>query len=256
MLLKNVKVDQLDVFVHDTRESMGKQVARDFGAYLRDLQGKKEEVNIVFAAAPSQSDFLRSLLEETGIDWSRVNVFHMDEYTGIGIEQAQSFAGFVKKYVADALPVGNFYPINGKAADMEEECLRYTGLLREKKIDIVCLGIGENGHIAFNDPGEADFWDEKDVKLVKLDEVCRNQQVNDKCFETLNDVPRYALTLTVPALMRADAMFCTVPCQTKAAAVEKTLKEGINDLCPASALRLHKNAKFYCDRDSGKSLLD
>ena len=254
MLLKTLKVDKLDVYVHDTRTSMGQQVAKDFGEYLRDLQSKKQEVNIVFAAAPSQSDFLHSLLGEKGIDWSRVNVFHMDEYTSIGIEQEQSFAGFVKKYVADVFPVGKFYPLNGKA-EPEEECLRYTQLLREKKIDIVCLGIGENGHIAFNDPGEADFWDEKDVKIVKLDEVCRNQQVNDKCFATIDDVPRYALTLTVPALLRAGAMFCTVPAKTKAWAVERTLKGNVDDVCPATALRLHKNAKFYCDQDSGKALL-
>ena len=255
MLLKNIRVDKLDVFVHDTRESMGEQVARDFGTYLRNLQTKKDQVNIVFAAAPSQSDFLRSLLDEKGIDWSRVNIFHMDEYIGIGIDQEQSFAGFVKKHVADVFPVGNFYPLNGKAK-AEDECLRYTRLLREMRIDIVCLGIGENGHIAFNDPGEADFWDANDVKIVTLDEVCRNQQVNDKCFETIDEVPKHALSLTVPALMRADAMFCTVPAKTKAWAVEKTLKEGINDMCPASALRLHKNAKFYCDSDSGISLLD
>ena len=255
MILKELKVDNLDVYVHDTRASMGDQVAADFAAYLRGLQSKKDEVNIVFAAAPSQADFLDSLTREEGIDWSRVNVFHMDEYIGISIDKEQSFARFVKSFVADRLKVGKFYPLNGCAESVEGECLRYTKLLRNNKIDIVCLGIGENGHIAFNDPGEADFWDERDVKTVTLDEKCRNQQVNDKCFPTIDDVPKHAMSLTVPALMRAGAMFCTVPSATKAWAVERTLKGAVDVMCPATALRLHANAKFYCDKDSGKSLL-
>lgn len=255
MILKEIKVDNLDVYVHDTRASMGEQVAADFAAYLRELQSKKDEVNIVFAAAPSQSDFLDSLTREEGIDWSRVNVFHMDEYIGISIDEEQSFARFVKSYVADKLKVGRFYPLNGRADSIEAECARYTELLRSNRIDIVCLGIGENGHIAFNDPGEADFWDASDVKTVTLDEKCRTQQVNDKCFPTIDDVPKYAMTLTVPALMRAGAMFCTVPSATKAWAVERTLKGCVDVMCPATALRLHANAKFYCDKDSGRSLL-
>jgi glucosamine-6-phosphate deaminase len=116
-------------------------------------------------------------------------------------------------------------------------------------------GIGENGYIAFNDPGEADFWDEKDVKAVALDEKCRRQQVNDKCFPAIDDVPRHAMTLTVPALLRADAMFCTVPAATKAWAVERTILGRIDDECPATELRLHHNARFYCDSDSGSALL-
>ena len=255
MILKTTTIDKLEVYVHDTRASMGDQVAKDFAQYLRNLQIKKEYVNIVFAAAPSQADFLDSLTREEGIDWSRVNVFHMDEYIGISIEREQSFARFVKEYVADKLHVGKFYSLNGEADDIEKECQRYTELLRTNKIDIVCLGIGENGHIAFNDPGEADFWDERDVKTVTLDEKCRMQQVNDKCFDTIDDVPKYAMTLTVPALMRADAMFCTVPSATKAWAVERTLKGNVDVICPATALRLHENAKFYCDKDSGKSLI-
>ena len=255
MILKTLKVDNLDVYVHDTRASMGDQVAYDFANYLRELQKKQDEVNIVFAAAPSQADFLDSLTREDGIDWSKVNVFHMDEYIGISIDEEQSFARFVKGFVADRLNVGKFYALNGKADSIEEECQRYTSLLRNNKIDIVCLGIGENGHIAFNDPGEADFWDAKDVKTVTLDEKCRTQQVNDKCFATIDDVPKYAMTLTVPALMRAGAMFCTVPSATKAWAVERTLKGNVDVMCPATALRLHANAKFYCDKDSGKSLL-
>lgn len=255
MILKEMKADQMQVYVHDTRKSMGAQVAHDVAMLLRKLLAEKETVNVIFAAAPSQSDFLASLAEEKEIDWKRVNVFHMDEYIGISIEHKESFAGFVKKYVADPLGAGSFYPLHGEAENISAECARYTALLREMKVDIVCLGIGENGHIAFNDPGEADFWDPADVKIVTLDEVCRNQQVNDKCFPDIDSVPKYAMTLTVPALLRAGAMFCTVPAATKADAVRRTILGNIDPLCPATALRLHANAKFYCDSDSGVSLL-
>lgn len=255
MIIKTLKAGNMAVNIHDTRASMGKQVAEDFAAYLKELLKRKSEANVVFAAAPSQSDFLASLAEISGIEWNRVNVFHMDEYVGIDITKEQSFARFVKNFVADRLGVKAFYPINGAAKDAEKECERYTELLRKYKTDAVCLGIGENGHIAFNDPWEAKFWDEKDVKAVKLDETCRNQQVHDKCFSDIDEVPKYALTLTVPALLRADAMFCTVPALTKAKAVLNTIKGDISEDCPASILKAHKNAKFYCDKDSGRFLL-
>ena len=255
MILKSMKKDELKVFVHDGRESMGKQVAADFADYVRKALEKKETLNVIFAAAPSQNDFLKSLEKEKGVDWKRVNAFHMDEYIGIGIDDEQSFARFVKENVVKRLGIENFFAINGKAEDIEKECARYTELLRKYKVDAVCLGIGENGHIAFNDPWVADFWDDRDVKKVKLDEVCRNQQVNDKCFPDLDSVPKYAMTLTIPALMRAEAMFCTVPAATKANAVRNTVFGEIGADCPASALRIHKNAVLYCDKDSGKFLI-
>lgn len=255
MLLKKIEKDKLKVYIHDTRESMGEHAARDFADYVAKIQKKKKEINIVFAAAPSQNDFLRSLAFETDIDWSKVNVFHMDEYVGIGIDEEQSFAKFVKNHVVDRFPVKNFFPINGKSDDIKVECERYTKLLRKNKIDIVCLGIGENGHIAFNDPGEADFWDSEDVKVVSLDQMCRQQQVNDKCFENIDKVPKKALTITIPALLRADAMFCIVPAQTKEEAINKMINGGIDDMCPATALRIHKCAKLFCDKDSGYKIL-
>ena len=255
MILKSMKKDKLKVFVHDDRESMGKQVAKDFADYVRKALTEKDELNVIFAAAPSQNDFLKSLGEEKGVDWKRVKAFHMDEYIGIGIDDEQSFARFVKENVVDRLGIENFFAINGKAENIDAECERYSKLLRENKPDIVCLGIGENGHIAFNDPWVADFWDDKDVKKVKLDEVCRNQQVNDKCFPDIDSVPKCAITLTVPALMRANAMFCTVPAATKANAVKNTVLGRIGEDCPATAMRIHKNAVLYCDKDSGKYLL-
>ena len=255
MLIKTLKAGNMNVSVYDTRKEMGKRVAEDFSAKLKEFLAQKEEINIIFAAAPSQLDFLSALTETEGIEWNRVNVFHMDEYVGLGIEREQSFARFIKTNIVDRFPVKAFYPIDGAAINPEKECERYSEILRKFKTDIVCLGIGENGHIAFNDPWEAKFWDEKDVKVVQLDETCRTQQVHDQCFDHIDDVPKFAITLTIPTLLRADAMFCTVPAATKANAVARTVKDDISEDCPATILKAHKNVQFYCDADSGKYLL-
>ena len=254
MLLQDFMTDKLRTKVFENRTAMGKDAARDVAAEMRRLLAEKPQINMIFAAAPSQSDFLAALVDEKEIDWKRVNVFHMDEYIGIGNEHPQSFAKFVKTHVADKFQVGAFYPLNGACENVAEECARYEKLLRDFPVDIVCMGIGENGHIAFNDPGVADFTDPVFVKTAKLDEVCRNQQVNDGCFPTIDDVPKYAMTLTVPALMSAAKHFCMVPAPTKAKAVKATLQGEITDLCPATVLRMQKDAILYLDRDSAALL--
>ena len=254
MLLKQFTCDSLNVKVFENRTAMGGDAARDVAAEMRRLLAEKAQINMIFAAAPSQSDFLAALIAEADIDWKRVNVFHMDEYIGIGNDHPQSFAKFVKTHVADQFAVGAFYPLNGACKSVSEECARYEKLLRDHPVDIVCMGIGENGHIAFNDPGVADFTDPVYVKTAKLDEVCRNQQVNDGCFPTLADVPKYAMTLTVPALVAAPKLFCIVPAPTKAKAVKATLQGEITDLCPATILRTRKDAVLYLDRDSAALL--
>ena len=254
MLLKQFTCDSLNVKVFENRTAMGADAARDVAAEMRRLLAEKTQINMIFAAAPSQSDFLAALIAEADIDWKRVNVFHMDEYIGIGNDHPQSFAKFVKTHVADKFAVGAFYPLNGACENVAAECARYEKLLRDFPVDIVCMGIGENGHIAFNDPGVADFTDPVYVKTAKLDEVCRNQQVNDGCFPTLADVPKYAMTLTVPALVAAPKLFCIVPAPTKAKAVKATLQGEITDLCPATILRTRKDAVLYLDRDSAALL--
>ena len=254
MLLQQFTTDKLNVKVFENRTAMGVDAARDVANEMRRLLAEKSTINMIFAAAPSQSDFLAALVEEKNVDWKRVNVFHMDEYIGIGNEHPQSFARFVKTHVADKFSVGAFYPLNGACKNVAEECARYEKLLRDFPVDIVCMGIGENGHIAFNDPGVADFTDPVFVKTAKLDEVCRNQQVNDGCFPTLGDVPKYAMTLTVPALVAAPKLFCIVPAPTKAKAVKATLRGEITDLCPATVLRTQEDAILYLDRDSAALL--
>jgi len=251
----NFMKDKLSVKVYETRDEMGKGAAADVAACIKKLLAEKDEINMIFAAAPSQNDMLYHLCEYEDIDWSRINAFHMDEYIGLDSNAPQCFSNFLKKYIFDLKPFRSVNLIDAGATDAEAECERYTKLLKEHPVDIVCMGIGENGHIAFNDPHVAEFNDAKAVKVVELDEVCRMQQVNDGCFAKLDDVPKCALTLTIPTLMSADYHFCVVPAPTKAQAVKRTVTGDISEECPATILRNADNAIMYCDADSS-SLLD
>ena len=253
--MKEFRQDKLTVKIYETRALMGKAAAEAAAKKIRELLNEKSEVNIIFAAAPSQNEMLETLVAAEGIDWSRVRAFHMDEYIGLKKDAPQGFGNFLKEHIFGKLPFGVVEYINGQAEDMEAECQRYAALLKEYSTDLVLLGIGENGHIAFNDPHVAYFDDEKVVKAVELDDVCRQQQVNDGCFSSLDEVPRYALTLTIPTLVKAKTMICTVPAKTKANAVKNTVLGTITTECPASIMRLHDDAIMFCDNDSGKGLL-
>ena len=247
------KKDELTVKISDTRDEMGKVAAQDIADCIKKLLSQKNEINMIFAAAPSQNDMLLHLCEYEDIDWGRINAFHMDEYIGLPSDALQCFSNFLKRYIFDLKPFKSVNLIN-PASDAESECVRYSALLQEYPVDIVCMGIGENGHIAFNDPHVAEFNDKKLVKPVELDEVCRMQQVNDGCFNKLDDVPKTALTLTIPALMRADYHFCVVPAKTKAWAVNRTINGEISEKCPATILRTKAECYLYCDADSSSDL--
>ena len=250
-----IKAGKLAVKIFKTRAEMGAAAGGDAAAKIKELIAKKGEVNMIFAAAPSQNETLATLVAAEGIDWSKVNAFHMDEYIGLSADAPQGFGNFLKDRIFSKLPFKSVNYIYAENESAEETCARYTKLIKENPIDIVCLGIGENGHIAFNDPWVADFNDSEVIKKVELDEVCRQQQVNDGCFAKLDDVPKFALTLTVPTLYNADYLFCTVPAPTKADAVYKTVNNEINEDLPATIMRNHDNAIMYCDSDSGANLL-
>lgn len=245
---------KMKVKIYETRDEMGKGAADDIANAIKKLLAEKEEINMIFAAAPSQNDMLLHLCEKDEIEWERINAFHMDEYIGLSADAPQCFSNFLKKYIFDLKPFKSVNLINAAATNPETECERYTKLLKENPVDIVCMGIGENGHIAFNDPHVAEFEDKMIVKPVKLDEVCRNQQVNDGCFETIEEVPQYAITLTIPTLISAKYNFCVVPAKTKAVAVKNTVEGEISEACPASILRNKDNAIMYCDADSSALL--
>jgi len=254
MLKKEFKIDNLDVKVYDSRKSMGEEAGREAIDYLRNLLSKQESVYIVFAAAPSQNEFLETVANAEGIDWKRVHALHMDEYVGLPPEHPAGFGNFLRRAIFDKVPFGSVEYI-GTCADAEATIQRYDKVLAEHHVDIVFMGIGENGHIAFNDPHVAAFNDDKRIKKVDLDLECRNQQVHDGCFATLDEVPLYALTLTCSQLMRADRLFCVVPAATKTKAVTATCKGPVTEKCPATVLRRHKAATLYVDSDSGKNLL-
>ena len=245
--------DKLTVKKYDTRAEMGAAAAAHAGAIIKELLSKKESISVIFAAAPSQNETLAALLTEN-VDFSRVHAYHMDEYAGLSIKDEQSFARYLNDHIFSLAPFAsvNYIPATLPA---EKACEAYAELLRKNPPDVVCMGIGENGHIAFNDPPVADFHDTKLVKKVALDDTCRMQQVHDGCFPTFDDVPKYALTLTVPALMSAGHLICTVPASTKAHAVKAMLEGEYGEVCPATALRKHGDAKMFLDKDSAAEVL-
>lgn len=254
-LIKEMKADKLVVKVYETRKSMGEQAAKEASAIIKEVLSKQEECNIVFAAAPSQNEFISSLINDKSIEWSKINAFHMDEYIGLEADAPQAFGNFLKDRIFGKVPFKSVNYIDVSATNPEQEAERYSELLKNNPLDIAFMGIGENGHIAFNDPHVAKFNDEKLVKKVDLDQECRNQQVNDGCFASIDHVPTHALTLTIPALMAAKYAICVVPAKTKDKAVLNTVKGDITEECPASILRKHDNAVLYTDKDSANLLI-
>lgn len=251
---KTYSVDSLTVQIFPTRQEMGESAAMAASAYLISLLEQKKEVNLLFAAAPSQNEFLSCLSRNKRIDWSRINAFHMDEYIGLPSDHPAGFYNFLKRSIFDALPLRTVNQLNGNAADPEAEARRYGELLAAHPLDIAFIGVGENGHIAFNDPSVANFYDPKTVKIVRLEEKCRMQQVHDGCFARLEDVPSHALTVTVPGIFNASRILCVVPAQTKAKAVLSMLTDPVDERCPASILRRHPAAALYCDLSSASLL--
>lgn len=245
---------KLQVKIYNTRTEMGRAAAADVTDCIRQLLSKQSFVNIIFAAAPSQNEFLAALTESS-VEWNRVRAFHMDEYIGLDEKAPQRFGNFLYQHIFSKLPFAAFHYINGSATDEEEECKRYAALLKKYPADIVCMGIGENGHLAFNDPPVANFKDEQQVKVVELEAACRQQQVNDQCFSLIKEVPVKAITLTIPALLSAKYLYCVVPGPAKAAAVYNTLNQEIIELYPSTILRTHPRAILYLDAQSSSQLV-
>ncbi|UOQ85813.1 glucosamine-6-phosphate deaminase [Gracilibacillus salinarum] len=249
MHIKEGQVDQLNFRVFDNRKEMGKVAAKEVANKICALLDRQESVRMIFAAAPSQIEFLQALLQEKEIEWERIIAFHMDEYIGLKDSVSQKFSAFLKMHIFDKVPFKKVHLIDG-SNDATEECQRYAKLINAEPIDIICLGIGENGHIAFNDPPVAEFNDKEVMKIVELDASCRQQQVNDGCFETFDEVPTHALTLTIPAMMSGAHLFCIVPGASKKTAVKRTLTGTVSTQCPATILREHPDCHMYVDRDS------
>lgn len=249
-----VQEDAPRTLLFDTRQHLGEVAAADAAQAIRSAVRRRGVAHVVFASAPSQQEFLATLATLPGVPWDRVIGFHLDEYVGLPASAPQAFGQFLRDRLFNRVEPLAVHYLDGNAPDVGAECARYTELLRAHPLDVACIGIGENGHLAFNDPHVADFADPLMVKEVVLDERCREQQVHDGCFRGLEDVPRMALTLTMPAILAAGEVFCMVPGPTKALAVQAALHGPLSTACPASALRTHPRATLYLDLQSAALL--
>jgi len=242
-------IEALRVSVYRTNQEMGQAAAEEAVEIIRQVIAEKGTANVIFATGNSQLTFLAAL-RQMEMDWSKVNVFHMDEYVGIDPHHPASFPNFLQRHLLDYIEPRAFYPVRAPAEETEAACREYEELLRAHPADLCAMGIGENGHIAFNDPPFADFDDPLWVKVVKLDERSRQQQVGEGHFASLDEVPTHAVTLTIPALLSAKRILCIVPEARKAEAVHRALRGPIGEDCPASILRRTSHAHLFLDRDS------
>jgi len=240
--------------VFPSRPMMGLAAARAVAEALRGLLAREGRAAVVFASAPSQNEFLAALRQEPGIDWPKLTAFHLDEYVGIAADHPASFRRFLVDRLFAHVRVGAFHGLDGQAPDLAAECERYAALLRQASPSLAILGIGENGHLAFIDPPVCDFRERADVRVVELDEPCRRQQVTDGCFPSLDAVPRTALSLTIPLLMRVPRAVAIVPGPAKRAAIQSALEGPVTKACPASILRRHRDATLFLDDDSAAGL--
>jgi glucosamine-6-phosphate deaminase len=240
--------------ISPSRKEMGLAAGACGEALLVDLLSKKETVRVIMGSAPSQDDVLGYLRDSDKIDWSRVEVFHMDEYINISTENPASFSYYLDKTMFSKIKVKAFNKILTESDDIQKVCDAYSSLLLAAPIDIVFLGIGENGHIAFNDPEMANLKDPLAMKIVTLDTVCRMQQVHDGSFKTLDDVPKQAVSLTVPMLMSGAHLVCTVPTAKKNKACLRMVMGTVSAACPATAMRIHPDCNLFMDNESGHGI--
>lgn len=252
--MRQVVVDALTVKVFDDAGSLAGTAAQDAARALRGAIDTRGEANVMLATGNSQLAFLAQLVQFTDIAWDRVRAFHMDEYVNLSSAHPASFRRYMRERVATRLPLKEFHYLEGDAADADNEARRYEALLRAHPLDLCCCGIGENGHLAFNDPPVADFADPRDVKVVPLELASRRQQVGEGHFATLDDVPTHAITVTIPALLRAGRVLVIVPEARKAQPVHDALYGPISTACPSSVLRRYPNATLYLDAESSARL--
>lgn len=235
---------------------MALAAAQRAAAVVAEAIAARGSARVILATAASQVEFFRALTAaEQRIDWGRITVFHLDEFLGVPESHSSGFGYFLNQHLLSRVPVGSAHKIQGDALLPLKECARYEELLRKEPIDLCCLGVGENGHIAFNDPGVADFEEEAWVKIVKLDDRCRDQQVKDHAFASLSEVPLFAYTLTIPAIRACRQIIGVVPGRHKAEAVAKMIQSPVSVACPASILRLHPRAELYLDAHAAERLL-
>jgi glucosamine-6-phosphate deaminase len=252
-MLRSISAGQMTVGIYKTRDDMGYAAAADTCEALKSFLSKKPEVNVIFPCAMSQLDFFKYLFSMPGIEWERVNAFIMDEYMGLSPDSPQALINFANENIFGKVNFKNNFAFNAANPDFDDECRRFSDLLEKHPLDIACLGIGENGHLAYNEPHVADFFDPKLAKIVYIDEKSRNQAVHDGVFQSVDDVPKAAITVTIPAMLRAEYLSTVVPTKYKQNAVKDTVCGEISTRCPASILRV-KPSFLYVDSDAGAML--
>lgn len=249
-----MKFDQLEVEIYDDAEAMGRAGAEYVRTLIEQAIAERGSANVILATGNSQLAFLKALCSLQSIEWNKVRIFHMDEYIGISEDHPASFVRYIRERVVNVVHPLAFFPIRGDADDPQAVCDEYEALLREYPADVCCMGIGENGHIAFNEPNAADFNDPRWVRRVTLDERSRAQQVGEGHFPSLDAVPAEAISLTIPALLAARRIVVQVPEARKAEAVRRALLGPVSNACPASILRTCSHARLYLDQDSAREL--
>lgn len=252
--VKHFQMGTMKVEVHPSRELMGAAAARAAAEALKELGQSHETIAAIFATGASQLDTLDALTKIENLPWAQVRGFHMDEYIGLPIDHAASFRGYLREKLTQKVHMKEFFEVDGTAPDPEQVCRIYAEKLRSFDPQLCLLGIGENGHLAFNDPATANFNDPLDVKVVHLDSMCRQQQAAEGWFNTSQDVPESAITLTIPTLLRVPKLIVSVPGSRKAKIIRRALEEAISTECPATILRTHPDVTVYLDKDSAAQL--
>jgi glucosamine-6-phosphate deaminase len=252
--VRQFRAGLMKVEVHPSREAAGRAAAHAAAGALAELAATRDTVAVIFATGASQFDTLAALTATASLPWDRVQGFHMDEYIGLAADHPASFRRYLRERLTSRVRMSAFHEIDGSTPDPERTAREYADKLRAADPRLCLLGIGENGHLAFNDPGVADFHDPLDAKVVELDTLCRRQQLAEGWFSTIDEVPSSAITLTIPALMRVPKLIASVPGERKAAIVRRTIQEEISTACPATILRTHPDVTVYLDPDSAREL--
>ena len=252
--VKYFQVEAMKVEVHPSRAAAGAAAALASAEALEKLEQTRGSIGVIFATGASQLATLDAITSIDKLPWDRIRGFHMDEYIGISADHPASFRRYLREKLTHKVKMKEFFEVDGSAPNPEQTAQEYAAKLRSADPQLCLLGIGENGHLAFNDPPVADFNDPLDVKIVHLDAVCRQQQVAEGWFKRSEDVPARAITLTIPALFRVPKLIVSVPGSRKAAIMRRTIEEPISTECPATILRTHPDVTVYLDVDSAAEL--
>jgi len=252
--VEQLKVGTIKLEIHSSKQKAGEAAAQTVAQSIHELDHLGKRLCVIFATGASQLETLHALTSISDLPWHRVHGFHLDEYLGIDENHPASFRRYLRENLTQRVPMEEFSEINGNALDPDLMCKDYAQKLRSADPQLCLLGIGENGHLAFNDPAEANFDDPLDVKIVHLDAVCRQQQAAEGWFDGIQEVPERAITLTIPTLFRVPKLIVSVPGRRKAQIIRRTLEDPISTDCPATLLRTHPDVTIYLDTESAAEL--